>query len=115
MTLKRSSSTIVIGARTVEAGPNTFTQSSVDLQLNPLDNEVFVVQAINLDAQAPDAIAATDTAVSFAMTTMFHVPGLSPASVVYEALYVIPVSYTKVMLNADPFVLVTCAITVSTA
>jgi hypothetical protein len=69
MTLKRSSSTIVIGARTVEAGPNTFTQSSVDLQLNPLDNEVFVVQAINLDAQAPDAIAATDTAVSFAMTT----------------------------------------------
>jgi len=69
MTLKRSSSTIVIGARTVEAAPNTFTQSSVDLQLNPLDNEVFVVQAINLDAQAPDAIAATDTAVSFAMTT----------------------------------------------
>jgi len=69
MTLKRSSSTIVIGARTVEAGPNTFTQSSVDLQLNPLDNEVFVVQAINLDAQAPDAIAATDTAVSFALTT----------------------------------------------
>jgi hypothetical protein len=69
MTLKRSSSTIVIGARIVETGPNVFTQSSVDLQLNPLDNEVFVVQAINLDAQAPDAVAATDTGTRLAMTT----------------------------------------------
>lgn len=69
MALKKSSSTIVIGARIVESGPNTFTQSSVDLQLNPLDNEVFVVQAINLDAQAPDAIAATNTATAFALTT----------------------------------------------
>jgi len=69
MTLKRSSSTIVIGARIVETAPNAFTQSRVDLQLNPLDNEVFVVQAINLDAQAPDAIAATDTGTRLAMTT----------------------------------------------
>ena len=67
--MKRSSSTIVIGARVVESAPNTFTQASVDLQLNPLDNEVFVVQAINLDAQAPDGLAAQDTAVGFAMTT----------------------------------------------
>lgn len=67
--LQPSSSTIIIGARIVESGPNTFTEAQVDLQLNPLDNEVFVVQAINLDAQAPDAIAATDTAVSMAMTT----------------------------------------------
>ena len=69
MALKRSSSTIVIGARVVETGANTFTQQSVDLQLNPLDNEVFVVQSVNLDAQAPDALAATDTSVSFALTT----------------------------------------------
>lgn len=69
MALKRTSETIVIGARVVESAPNTFTQLSVDLQLNPLDNEVFVVYAVNLDAQAPDAIAATDTAVSLAMTT----------------------------------------------
>lgn len=69
MAMKRSSSTIVIGARVVESAPNTFTQASVDLQLNPLDNEVFVVQAVNLDAQAPDAIAATDTATAFSMTT----------------------------------------------
>ena len=69
MAMKRSSSTIVIGARVVESAPNTFTQGSVDLQLNPLDNEVFVVQAVNLDAQAPDALAGQDTATAFAMTT----------------------------------------------
>jgi len=67
--MKRSSSTIVIGARVVESAPNTFTEASVDLQLNPLDNEVFVVQAINLDAQAPDGLAGQDTAVGFSMTT----------------------------------------------
>ena len=69
MALKRSSSTIVIGAAVEESGPNTFTQASVDLQLNPLDNEVFVVQAVNLDASFPDAQAATDTTVTVAMTT----------------------------------------------
>jgi len=67
--LKQTSSLIVIGSRVVETGPNTFTQAGVDLQLNPLDNEVFVVQAINLDASAPDAIAATDTGVRMALTT----------------------------------------------
>ena len=69
MAMKRSSSTIVIGARVVESAPNTYTQASVDLQLNPLDNEVFVVQAVNLDAQAPDALAGTDTAVGLSLTT----------------------------------------------
>ena len=61
MALKRSSSTISIGASVNESGANTFTQTEIDLQLNPLDNEVFVVQAINLDLQAPDGIAATNT------------------------------------------------------
>lgn len=69
MALKKSSETIVIGARVVESAANTFTEQSVDLQLNPLDNEVFIVQAINLDASAPDAIAATDTSVRLALTT----------------------------------------------
>lgn len=63
MALKRTSSVIAIGATVGETGANTFTQLEVDLQLNPLDNEVFVVQAINLDLQAPDGIAATDTQV----------------------------------------------------
>ncbi len=67
--LKETSSLIVIGANVVETAPNTFTQLRVDLQLNPLDNEVFVVQAIDLETASPDAIAATDTSSNSSLTT----------------------------------------------
>ncbi len=67
--LKQTSSLIVIGARVVESAPNTFTQLGVDLQLNPLDNEVFVVQAIDLETASPDAIAGVDTSVNGSLTT----------------------------------------------
>jgi len=76
--LSQTSSLIVIGARVAETVPNTFTQGSVDLQLNPLDNEVFVVQAIDLDVAPPEAIAGTNTAVTMALTTTSQtaLPGL---------------------------------------
>ena len=76
--LTQTSSLIVIGARVAETAPNTFTQGSVDLQLNPLDNEVFVVQAIDLNVANPDAIAATDTSVTGTLTTTSQsaLPGL---------------------------------------
>lgn len=67
--LKQTSALIVIGATVEESAANTFTQASVDLQLNPLDNEVFVVQAINLEPGSPEGIAGTDTAVDMTMTT----------------------------------------------
>ena len=47
MALKKTSETIMIGATTPSFG--AFAEKSVDLQLNPLDNEVFVVQAIEFD------------------------------------------------------------------
>ena len=46
--LKQTSSIISIGFDLSETGPNTFTQSQVDLNLSPLDREVFVVQAVDL-------------------------------------------------------------------
>ena len=61
MALKKTSSEVQISAGLTETGPNTFSQLEVDLSLSPLDNEVFVVTAIDLDLQAPDAIAATNT------------------------------------------------------
>lgn len=67
--LKQSSETIVIGFSVTESAANTFTQGRVDLQLNPLDNEVFVVTGINLDPFFPDALAAIDTSVNAAITT----------------------------------------------
>ena len=77
--LKQTSSIIVIGASVTESAANTFTESRVDLQLNPLDNEVFVVTGIDMDVSAPDAIAAVDTAqiMSITTTTQTALPSLA--------------------------------------
>jgi len=52
--LKETSSLIQISSLVVEGGANTFTEEEVPLQLNPLDNEVFIVYAIDVNAGAPD-------------------------------------------------------------
>lgn len=67
--LKQTSSTVAIGFQVNETGANTFTQGEVDLNLSPLDREVFVVLAVNLDPFNPEAIAATDTQVATSLTT----------------------------------------------
>ena len=67
--LKQSSSTVSIGFEVVESAPNTFAEAQIDLNLSPLDREVFVVQAIDLTLSSPDAIAATDTAFAGSVTT----------------------------------------------
>jgi hypothetical protein len=60
--LKQSSSVVAIGFSVDETAANTFTQASVDLNLSPLDREVFVVLA-------PDALAGINTAVESSLTT----------------------------------------------
>lgn len=67
--LKQSSSVVSIGFSVSETAPNTFTQGQVDLNLSPLDREVMVVLAVNLDSGAPDAIAGVNTAIRSALTT----------------------------------------------
>jgi len=67
--LKQTSSTVAIGFSVSETGANTFTQGSTDLNLSPLDNEVFVVLAANMEIEMADAIGAADTAVNASLTT----------------------------------------------
>ena len=66
--LKQSSSVVAIGFSADESAANTFSQSTVDLNLSPLDREVFVVLAINMDPFTPD-MAATDSKVESSLTT----------------------------------------------
>lgn len=61
MALKKSSEVIQISGEVVESAPNTFTQAQIDLQLNPLDLEVFVVTAVDLDIFSPDPVAGVNT------------------------------------------------------
>jgi hypothetical protein len=85
--LKQTSSLITIGFNVLETGANTFTQGRIDLQLNPLDNEVFVVQAINLDCESPDTVAGqnTGTTGSLSTTSQTAVGNLSNSSIMANA------------------------------
>ena len=67
--LKQTSSVVSIGFSVDESAANTFTQSSVDLNLSPLDREVFVVLAVNIDPSSPDGLAGIDTQVDCSLTT----------------------------------------------
>lgn len=53
----------------VETAANTFIQEEVALQLDVLNNEIFVVLGIDLDVTNPEAITATDTAVRASLCT----------------------------------------------
>ena len=81
--LKETSSLIVISSSVTESAANTFTTAQVDLQLNPLDNEVFIVYAIDLDASVPDSVDATDTAIlgSLSTTARTTVGGIDQSNV----------------------------------
>lgn len=81
--LKETSSLIAIGAEVTESAAGTFTSKKVDLQLNPLDNEVFVVYAVDVDLEAPELIAntATLTRASISTTERTNVGGISNTNV----------------------------------
>ena len=67
--LKQTSSIVNISARVQETGANTYTQEQVSLDLDPLNREVFVVLACDLNPQFPDAVPQTDTAVQACVST----------------------------------------------
>lgn len=67
--LKQTSSVVTIGFEARELVANTFTQSEVDLNLSPLDSEVFVVLAVNMDPRYPDSLAGIDTSVNVSLTS----------------------------------------------
>jgi len=83
--LKQTSSVVSIGFSVAESAANTFTEDSVDLNLSPLDREVFVVLAINLDADFPDNDSSNTTFVKGGLTTTSQLaagtmPSLSDAN-----------------------------------
>ena len=110
--LKQTSSLIVIGATVTETALNTFTQARVDLQLNPLDNEVFVVQAIDIETTSPDAQAGVNTSVSSSVSAtsqtalpLFNASGtLAVNNVIIRAAGFVDggVSFETSSLNSPP-------------
>ena len=54
--LKPNSGQIIISGKLTESAANTYTQDQIDLQLNVLDREVFVVTAVDLNSTAPEIL-----------------------------------------------------------
>ena len=101
MALKKTSEIIAIGFSVSESAPNTFAQTQVDLQLNPLDQEVFVVVAIDLDPFAPDAVANTNTStlMSLSTTSRSSFGNLSTSSVLANSVLDIRADAEMVVRN----------------
>lgn len=69
MALKRTSEPFIISTEITESAANTFTQSEVAVNLNPLDQEVLLILAVDLDTFAPDVVAATNTSQTLSVST----------------------------------------------
>ena len=69
MGFKKTSETIAISFGLTESAADVFTQEEISLQLDILNNEVFVCLAIDLDLSSPSAVAGLDTDVSGSVTT----------------------------------------------
>lgn len=87
MALKRTSEVITISTSIDESAPSTFTQEQVNLSLNPLDNEVFVVLAMDLNPAAPECITGVNTECrgSVSVTSRTSVGNVSNSNVLAEA------------------------------
>jgi len=109
--LKQTSDVIQVSARVTETAANTFTQQQVDLQLDVLNREVFVVVAVDINPGLPDAIAGTDTAVNACIsttsrTTMGFIDNSNVLATMQEAIQIgaLPsgVAFSQSSLDSPP-------------
>ena len=86
--LTKPSSQIVISGSVNELAPNTFAQNQIDLQLNVLDREIFVVTSVDIDTEAPDGLAGinTATAASLSTTSRTTVGSMADSNVIARSL-----------------------------
>jgi len=64
MGFKKTSDLIAVSFGNIESAPNTYTQEEIALQLDVLNNEIFVVLAVDLNCAPPDAQAGVDSSTS---------------------------------------------------
>ena len=68
--LKATSGVVIISGNVTETAADTFTQEQVDLQLDVLNREVFVVVAIDMNLSLPDSdVANNETSTRGSLST----------------------------------------------
>lgn len=85
--LTKPSSPLQISFQAAEPGANTFAQAAIDLQLNVLDQEVFVVTGVDIDLLPPDASAGVDSRMrgSLSTTSRTTIGDLADSNVIASA------------------------------
>jgi len=69
MGFKKTSALIAISFGLEETALNTFTEEEIALQLDVLNNEIFVVLAADLNLTTPDMVAGTDSRMRGTITS----------------------------------------------
>jgi hypothetical protein len=69
MALKRTSEPFIISTAIAESAANTFTEDQISVNLNPLDQEVLLILAVDIDCFAPDVVNALNTAQTVSVST----------------------------------------------
>jgi len=69
MGFKKTSDLIAVSFTVEESAANTFTQQEIALQLDVLNNEIFVVLAVDLNATTPNLVANQTTETRAAITS----------------------------------------------
>ena len=69
MGFKKTSETIAISFDLDESAANTFTEEEIALQLDVLNNEIFVVLAVDLNLNPPEMIGGQNSSVAGAVSS----------------------------------------------
>jgi len=87
MGFKKTSDTIAISFGVDESAANTYTQEEIALQLDVLNNEIFVVLAVDLNPAAPNLVAGatTETRATVSSTSATAIQSLANSNVLAEA------------------------------
>ena len=87
MGFKKTSDIIAVSFGLDESAANTFTQETVALQLDVLNNEIFVVLAVDLNPATPSLVAAqtTETRATVSSTSSTAIQTLANTNVLAEA------------------------------
>lgn len=87
MGFKQSSDIIAVSGRVEESAANTFTEAEINLSLDALNNEIFVILSVDTALSPPDALAGVDTAMFFQLssTTQAAITGLENPNVIVRS------------------------------
>lgn len=69
MGFKQTSELIAISFGIDETAPSTFTEEEIALQLDVLNNEIFVVLSCDLNTNSPELISGTNTSIRAGVTS----------------------------------------------